>query len=314
MNADVTASTAGLAGIKGSLVALVTPMHDDGSLDLEGFDRLLEWHIKAGTDGIVVAGTTGESATLTMQEHCDLVARCVKVVAGRVPVIAGSGSNNTAEALHLTRAAKEHGADACLLVTPYYNKPSQEGLYRHFKSIAEAVDIPQILYNVPGRTVSDLSQETVLRLAELSNIQGIKDATGDVARGLELLKRLDGRLLVYSGEDAVTLQLMRGGAAGAVSVTANAAPQAMARLCAAALAGDFKAAAAADRELAALHRELFCQSNPMPVKWALHRMGRIGSGIRLPLVELEPQYQVKVTEALVQAGISLPADSWAASD
>jgi len=213
--------------IRGSLVAIVTPMHADGSLDLPAFNRLVEWHIQAGTNAIVVVGTTGESATLTVQEHCDLIAHCVEVVNGRIPVIAGTGSKNTQEALFFTESAKQHGADACLLVTPYYNKPSQEGLYQHFKAIAEAVDIPQILYNVPGRTACDLDLETVDRLADLENIVAIKDATGDVSRGLELVQQCGDRLAVYSGEDAVTLPLILGGACGGVSVTANVAPELM---------------------------------------------------------------------------------------
>lgn len=293
--------------IKGSLVALVTPMHADGRLDLDTFDRLIDWHVDAGTDGIVVVGTTGESATLSTEEHCDLVAHCVKSVNGRIPVIAGTGSNNTQEALYFTQSAKEHGADACLLVTPYYTKPSQEGLYQHFKYLAESVDIPQILYNVPGRTACDLSLETVKRLTEVRNIVGIKDATGNLERGLELIRECRNRIAVYSGEDAISLKLLAGGGDGVISVTANVAPDAMAQMCELALAGKLDKAEQIDQRLAALHRDLFVEANPVPVKWALLKMGKIPSGIRLPLVELNSKYHVKVLDALQQAGIKLAA-------
>lgn len=291
--------------IRGSVVAIVTPMHGDGTLDLPAFDRLLEWHIESGTDAVVVVGTTGESATLTSAEHCELVAHAVATVRKRIPVIAGTGSNNTAEALFFTQSAREHGADAALLVTPYYNKPSQEGLYRHFKSVAEAVDIPQILYNVPGRTACDLALETVVRLAELENIVAIKDATGDLPRGLQLIKECGSRLAIYSGEDALTLPLILAGAAGTISVTANVAPAQMSAMCALALAGDADAAGSADDRLALLHKNLFLEANPVPVKWALQKMGMIGSGIRLPMVELDARYHIQVNEALQRAGISL---------
>ena len=289
--------------IRGSLVAIVTPMQADGSLDMDGLSALLEWHIASGTNGIVIVGTTGESATLSSDEHCDLVAHCVNVVNGRIPVIAGAGSNNTAEALHFTESAKKNGADAALLVTPYYNKPSQEGLYQHFKLIAEGVDIPQILYNVPGRTACDLQLETVKRLAELDNIQGIKDACGDLSRGLELIEHCGDKLSIYSGEDSLSLPLMLAGGDGAISVTANVAPQLMSQMCAHALAGNKEKAAADDKQLAALHHSLFLESNPVPVKWALQEMGKMSGGIRLPLVELDQQYHVEVREALAQAGI-----------
>lgn len=292
--------------IKGSIVAIVTPMHSDGSLDYPAFNRLLDWHIESGTDAIVVVGTTGESATVSVEEHVQLVTHCVDYVAKRVPVIAGTGSNSTDEALFFTESARQHGADACLLVTPYYNKPSQEGLYQHFKLIAESVDIPQILYNVPGRTACDLHVNTVARLADLDNIVAIKDATGSVARGLELIETVGDRLAIYSGEDAISRELILAGAAGTISVTANVAPLLMAEMCALALAGDAAGAAAVDAKLAALHKHLFAEANPVPVKWALNRMGRIESGIRLPLVELDPKYHVQVTEALIQAGIALP--------
>ncbi len=293
--------------IQGSLAALVTPMRADGGLDLAAFDRLVEWHIGSGTAALVVVGTTGESATLTPEEHCGLVAHCVRAAAGRVPVVAGTGSNSTEEALRFTRSARDSGADACLLVTPYYIRPSQEGLYRHFRRIAEEVDIPQILYNVPARTACDLELDTVLRLAELDCVAGVKDATGDLARGLELIKRLGGRLAVYSGEDALGLPLMLGGADGVVSVTANVAPALMAAMCGKALAGDEAGARAADERLALLHRKLFVQANPVPVKWALRRMGRIGPGIRLPLVELDPRHRAEVVEALERADVRLLA-------
>ncbi|NKB31913.1 MAG: 4-hydroxy-tetrahydrodipicolinate synthase [Pseudomonadales bacterium] len=292
--------------LKGSIVAIVTPMHGDGSMDLLAFDRLVDWHVDAGTSAIVVVGTTGESATLSMEEHCDLVAHCVEVANKRIPVIAGTGSNSTDEALYFTRSAAQHGADAALLVTPYYNKPSQEGLYQHFKAVAEAVDIPQILYNVPGRTACDMSVETVERLAGFENIVGIKDATGDIPRGHELVDRCGDRLAVYSGEDAITLALMKGGAVGTISVTANVAPSLMAEMCGKALAGDFAVAAAVDSKLAALHENLFLEANPIPVKWALAKMGLIEPGIRLPLVELDVKYHVQVSDALEQAGISFP--------
>ena len=292
--------------ITGSIVAIVTPMRGDGSLDLPAFDRLVDWHVDAGTSAIVVGGTTRESATLGMEEHCDLVAHCVEVANKRVPVIAGTGSNSTDEALYFTKSAAEHGADAALLVTPYYNKPSQEGLYQHFKTVAEAVDIPQILYNVPGRTACDMNIETVDRLADLDNVVAIKDATGDIPRGHELVSRCGDRLVVYSGEDAITLALMEGGAKGTISVTANVAPSLMAEMCAHALTGDFAAAAEVDRKLAGLHANLFIEANPVPVKWALAKMGLIESGIRLPLVELDARYHVQVSDALEQAGISLP--------
>lgn len=288
----------------GSLVAVVTPMTEDGKIDLEAFDALLEWHVEQGTHGIVVVGTTGESATLSSDEHIGLIGRCVETVAGRIPVIAGTGSNNTAEAMMFTHEAKEKGADACLLVTPYYTKPSQRGLYEHFKLIADRVDIPQILYNVPGRTMCDLGIETVDRLADHPNITGIKDATGDKTRGLELIRRCGDRLAVYCGEDGLNCELILAGAKGAISVTANVAPALMARACELALAGDEEGALAVDAKLRALHQNLFLEANPVPVKWALWKMGKIARGIRLPLVELDPQYHVQVLEALRSADIT----------
>ena len=291
------------AQIRGSIVAIVTPMQPDGSLDLPCLDKLLEWHIASGTNALVIVGTTGESATLSTDEHCDLVGHCVSVVGGRIPVIAGTGSNNTAEALYFTESAKNNGADAALLVTPYYNRPSQEGLYQHFKLIAEGVDIPQILYNVPGRTACDLQLATIERLAQLDNIVAIKDASGDLARGLELIERCGERLAIYSGEDALSLPLILAGADGTISVTANVAPDLMSQMCASALAGNEEQARAVDSKLELLHQDLFIEANPVPVKWALQAKGRIGGGIRLPLVELDGQYHVKVREALAAAGI-----------
>ena len=294
------------SNIRGSIVALVTPMQADGSLDLVALDRLIDWHVESGTHALVIVGTTGESATLSVQEHCDLVAHCVQVTRKRISVIAGSGSNSTEEALYFTKSARQHGADACLLVTPYYNKPSQEGLYQHFKAVAEAVDIPQILYNVPSRTACDLALETVNRLADLDNIVGIKDATGDVARGKQLIQRCGDRLAIYSGEDAVTLSLMMDGADGTISVTANVAPVLMAKMCSCALSGDSQRAREIDERLGLLHRNLFLEANPSPVKWALWRMGLIKKGIRLPLVELDAKFHIQVIDALARAGIELP--------
>ena len=294
------------SNIRGSIVALVTPMQADGSLDLVALDRLIDWHVESGTHALVVVGTTGESATLSVQEHCDLVAHCVQVTRKRISVIAGSGSNSTEEALYFTKSARQHGADACLLVTPYYNKPSQEGLYQHFKAVAEAVDIPQILYNVPSRTACDLALETVNRLADLDNIVGIKDATGDVARGKQLIQRCGDRLAIYCGEDAITLSLMMDGADGTISVTANVAPVLMAEMCSCALSGDSQRAREIDERLGLLHRNLFLEANPSPVKWALWRMGLIKKGIRLPLVELDAKFHIQVIDALARAGIELP--------
>jgi len=292
--------------IQGSIVAIVTPMHDDGSLDLAAFDRLVQWHIDSGTAAVVVAGTTGESATLSIEENCDLVAHCVAVADKRIPVIAGTGSNCTQEALFMTESARRAGADASLLVTPYYNRPPQEGLYRHFMALADTVDIPQILYNVPGRTACDLALETVNRLADHENIVAIKDATGDLARGEELVRRCGDRLAVYSGEDSLARPLMLAGFTGAISVTANVAPALMASMSELALAGNAAEAEAVDSKLSLLHQHLFIEANPVPVKWALHKMGRIEAGIRLPLVELDSKYELQVLEAMQQAEIDLP--------
>ena len=289
----------------GSMVALVTPMHADGSIDFDGLARLIEFHIENKTDAIVSVGTTGESATLSNDDHIKVVRRTVELVNGRIPVIAGTGSNCTREATDLTRAAMTAGADACLLVTPYYIKPTQEGLYRHYKSIAEAVAIPQILYNVPGRTAVDLLPETVARLADISNIVGIKEATGNLERAKEILELCGDKLDLYSGDDLTTREFILLGGKGSISVTANVAPKAMHKMCAAALAGDAELAAEVDGPLVGLHKNLFLEANPIPVKWAVARMGLIESSIRLPLTELSKQYHNMVGDAMCQAGVSV---------
>jgi 4-hydroxy-tetrahydrodipicolinate synthase len=287
----------------GSMVALVTPMQEDGSVDFDCLARLVEFHVESGTDAIVAVGTTGESATLDEAEHCLVIRRVVEMAAGRIPVIAGTGANSTTEAITLTRCAMEGGADACLLVTPYYNKPTQEGLYRHFKAVAEAVPVPQILYNVPGRTACDMLNTTVERLASISNIVGIKDATGDMVRGKDLIERCGDRIDIYSGDDATTLELIKLGGKGGISVTANVAPREMHQMCAAALAGDYETATAINDQLMALHQKLFVEANPIPVKWALQEMGLIPVGIRLPLTPLSDTYHNTVRQALQSAGI-----------
>jgi 4-hydroxy-tetrahydrodipicolinate synthase len=289
--------------IVGSLVALVTPMLEDGRLDIVRFKALIDWHIAEGTDGIVVVGTTGESPTVDFAEHKELIHVAVGHVGGRVPVIAGTGANSTAEAIELTESAKHAGAAACLSVVPYYNKPTQEGLYRHFKTIAEGVDIPIVLYNVPGRTVADLGNETVLRLAQIPNIVGLKDATANIERGVDLIKRAPKEFALYSGDDATALALMLLGGRGVISVTANVAPRLMHEMCAGALAGDVQRARDINLKLASLHRDLFIEANPIPVKWAVHELGHIESGIRLPLTELAPQHHERVREAMREAGI-----------
>ncbi len=286
----------------GSMVALVTPMQEDGSVDFDSLARLVEFHVENGTDAIVAMGTTGESATLDEKEHCQVIRRVVEMAAGRVPVIAGTGANSTSEAIQLTRCAMEAGADACLLVTPYYNKPTQEGLYQHFRAVAEAVAVPQILYNVPGRTAVDMSNDTVERLASISNIVGIKDATGDMARGKELVERCGDRIDIYSGDDATTLELMKLGGKGGISVTANVVPREMHQMCASALAGEYDQAAATNDRLMPLHQKLFVESNPIPVKWALYEMGLIPAGIRLPLTPLSDTYHDTVRQAMKSAG------------
>ena len=289
--------------IHGSIVALVTPMHADGRVDTAALDRLVDWHIAEGTDALVAVGTTGESATLDVDEHIDVIRRVVVRAAGRVPVIAGTGANSTSEAIELTRAARDVGANAALLVTPYYNKPPQEGLYRHFKAIAEAVDLPQIVYNVPGRTGVDLLPATVARLAQVPRIVGLKEAKGDLVRVRELLALgLPAHFALYSGDDATARESILLGFHGDISVTTNVAPGAMHRMCVAARAGNAEQAAALDTPLAALHRDLFCEPNPIPVKWALEQMGRIGPGIRLPLVPLDAAFHSIVRHALSAAG------------
>ena len=282
---------------QGSNVALVTPMRADGVIDEPALDRLVEYHIRNGTNGIVAVGTTGESATLDVEEHCAVIGRVVEVAAGRVRVIGGTGANATAEAVHLTSRAKELGADGCLLVTPYYNRPTQEGLYRHFRTVSEEVDIPQILYNVPGRTACDMLPTTVERLAVLPNIVGIKEASGDIGRIHELVARCGSDFLVLSGEDHMSLDTMLAGGHGVISVTANVAPAAMREMCDLALRGDAQGARAVDARLRDLHAALFLESNPIPVKWALHDMGLIPSGIRLPLIPLSEAFRGRVREA-----------------
>ncbi len=289
---------------RGSMVALVTPMTDDGAIDEKALESLIEFHIENGTDAIVAVGTTGESATLDEEEHCYVIRRTVKVVNGRIPVIAGTGSNSTLEAIDLTRCAKEAGADACLLVTPYYNKPTQQGLYLHHKAISEAVDIPQILYNVPGRTAVDMSPDTAIRLAKIENIIGIKEATGDISRCRDILAGAPDGFAIYSGDDATAMELILAGAHGVISVTTNVAPQAMHDMCVAALAGDKAKANKINESLMALHTDLFVEANPIPVKWALFDMGLIGNGIRLPLTILSTPYHDTVRAALKQAHVA----------
>lgn len=289
---------------RGSMVALVTPMTEDGAIDEKALESLIEFHLENGTDAIVAVGTTGESATLDEEEHCYVIKHTVKAVAGRVPVIAGTGSNSTTEAIQLTRCAKEAGADACLLVTPYYNKPTQEGLYLHHKAVAEAVDIPQILYNVPGRTAVDMQTETVARLAKVPNIVGIKEATGDIQRARDIMAAVGEGFDIYSGDDATAMDLLLAGGHGVISVTANVAPKAMHDMCAAALSGDKQTASSINESLMALHQDLFLEANPIPVKWALFAMGLIGTGIRLPLTVLSETHHEKVRAALKQASVS----------
>lgn len=289
--------------ITGSIVALVTPMSPSGEVDSEALSKLIEYHIDSGTSALGIAGTTGESATLTMKEHADVIRFAVECAADRIPVIAGTGSNSTHEAIELTVAAAEAGAHSVLLVTPYYNRPPQEGLYQHFCQVAGSVNIPIILYNVPGRTGVDLSNDTVMRLSEVGNINGLKDATGDVDRGADLIARLPDTFAVYSGDDATALELMRHGAKGNVSVTANIAAAQVAAVCRLALAGDFPAAAAIDSQLSALNDALFIESNPVPVKWAMAELGMVQEGIRLPLVTLSSDHHAALRAAMQQAGL-----------
>lgn len=287
---------------EGSMVALVTPMHENGAVDEASLAALVEFHIESNTDAIVAVGTTGESSTLTVPEHQLVIEKVVKLVNGRVPVVAGTGGNATHEAIELTDRAKSAGVDACLLVTPYYNKPTQEGLYQHFKAISEAVDIPQILYNVPGRTALDMLPATTARLSTLSNIVGIKEAKGEVSRIVELLERCDKDFMIVTGDDATAMESILAGCHGDISVTANVVPAQMHLMCKAARAGDRAAASAIEDQISDLHRELFHESNPIPVKWALQQMGKIGAGIRLPLTPLDSQFQAGVTAALRKAG------------
>ena len=290
--------------ITGSIPALVTPMHEDGSLDLPRLRTLLDWHIGEGSDAVVMVGTTGESPTVDVDEHCELIRVAVEHVAGRIPVIAGTGANSTREAIELARFAKQSGAAAHLSVVPYYNKPTQEGLYRHFCAIAEAVDLPLILYNVPGRTVADLANDTALRLAQVPGIVGIKDATGNLERGTDLIKRAPQGFAVYSGDDASALALILLGGQGTISVTANVAPRLMHAMCAAALRGDLTAARDINQRLLGLHRHLFVEANPIPVKWAVTRMGLIEAGIRLPMTPLSAECHERVLRAMAEAGVA----------
>ncbi len=291
--------------MQGSIVAIVTPMREDGSLDMDAFRVLIDFHIKQGTDGIVVVGTTGESPTVNVEEHELLIAEAVRHAAKRIPIIAGTGANSTAEAIELAAFSKKAGADASLSVVPYYNKPTQQGLYLHFKAIAEAVDMPHILYNVPGRTVADMSNDTVLRLAQIPNIIGIKDATGDIGRGSELLQRAPKGFAVYSGDDASTLALLLLGAHGSISVTANVAPALMHEMCAAARNGEVARAREINFRLLGLHSKLFVEANPIPVKWAVARMGLMKNTLRLPLTPLSQAAYAAVEDAMRQAGVRI---------
>ncbi len=291
--------------IQGSIVAIVTPMREDGSLDYPRLKSLVDFHAAEGTDGIVIVGTTGESPTVDVDEHCELIRAAVEYAAGRLPVIAGTGGNSTSEAIELTAYARKVGATASLNVVPYYNKPTQEGLYLHFKAIAEAVDLPMILYNVPGRTVADMSNETTLRLAQVPGIVGIKDATGNLERGTDLIKRAPQGFALYSGDDASALAFILLGGHGTISVTANVAPRLMHEMCAAALAGDVARAREINSRLLGLHRQLFVEANPIPVKWAVCRMGLIEAGIRLPLTRLSAEYHERVLQSMREAGIAV---------
>jgi 4-hydroxy-tetrahydrodipicolinate synthase len=292
--------------ITGSLVAIVTPMFEDGRLDMARFRELIDWHVAEGTDGVVVVGTTGESPTVDFDEHKELIRVAVDHAKGRIPIVAGTGGNSTVEAIELTESAKKAGAIACLSVVPYYNKPTQEGLYRHFRKVAETVDLPMIVYNVPGRTVADLQNDTVLRLAQVPGIIGIKDATANIERGTDLVKRAPRGFAIYSGEDSTALALILLGGHGVISVTANVAPRQMHEMCAAALVGDVKKARELNLKLLGLHQKLFVEANPIPVKWALAQMGRMDAGLRLPLTPLSEKFHDTVRTALAEAGINLP--------
>lgn len=289
--------------IKGSLVAIVTPMHEDGSLDLAALRKLVDWHVEEGTDAIVVVGTTGESPTVDFDEHCELIRVTVEQAAGRIPVIAGTGANSTSEAIELTNCAKAAGAVASLSVTPYYNKPPQEGLYRHFRAIAEAVDLPLILYNVPGRTGVDMSNDTTLRLAQIPGIIGTKDATGSIERNTDLIRRSPEDFAIYTGDDATGLACLLLGGHGVISVTANVAPKLMQEMCVAAFSGNLEIARAINEKLFLLHTRLFVEANPIPVKWVLAEMGKISQGIRLPLVPMSEAHHETLRAAMKHAGL-----------
>ncbi len=289
--------------IVGSIVALVTPMHPDGSVDYDALRRLVDWHVAEGTDCIGVVGTTGESPTVSVEEHCEIIRVAVEHAKGRVPIMAGAGANATAEAIELTRFAKKVGADCSLQVVPYYNKPSQEGIYQHFKAIAEAVDLPMVLYNVPGRTVADMQPETVLRLAQVPGIVGIKEATGNIERACWLIKQAPAAFSIYSGDDATAVALMLLGGKGNVSVTANVAPKLMHELCIAAVEGNVKRATQIHLQLLPLHKHLFCEPSPAPTKWAMARLGLLGNHLRLPLLPLTAAGQAAVEEALRAGGL-----------
>ena len=292
--------------ITGSLVAIVTPMREDGALDLAAFRKLIDWHVAEGTDGIVVVGTTGESPTVDFDEHKELIRIAVQHSKGRIPIIAGTGGNSTAEAIELTESAKKAGATASLSVVPYYNKPTQEGMYRHFRKIAETVDLPMILYNVPARTVADMQNDTVLRLTEVPGIIGIKDASANIERGTDLIRRMPRNFAIYSGEDVTALALILLGGHGVISVTANVAPKLMHQMCGAALVGDVKKARDINLKLLMLHQRLFVETSPAPVKWAMAEMGLIENGLRLPMIPMADKNQAAVREALHEAGIALP--------
>lgn len=289
--------------IQGSIVAIVTPMHADGSLDFPGLRKLIDWHIAEGTDGIVIVGTTGESPTVSVEEHEELIRVAVEHTAKRIPVIAGTGGNSTSEAIELTQFAKDVGADASLLVVPYYNRPTQEGMYQHFKKIVETVDLPAILYNVPGRTVADMSNETILRLAQVPGVIGVKDATGNIGRGCDLLRQVPKGFAVYSGDDPTAMALMFCGAKGNISVTANIAPRGMHELCDAAMNGRVAEAIAINNKLFPLHNKLFIEPNPVPLKWAMAEIGLIPSGMRLPIVPLAKEYHDTVRAAMRESGV-----------
>jgi len=299
----MTNGTHGGIQIRGSIPAIVTPMHEDGSLDLPAFRKLIDWHAEEGSNGLVVVGTSGESATLSVDEHILMVKTAVEHTAKRFPIIAGAGGNSTSEAVELAKAAKEVGADATLQVVPYYNKPTQEGMYQHFRKIAESVDLPVILYNVPGRTVADMNHDTVLRLADVPGIVGVKEATGNIDRAANLIKYAPAHFAIYSGDDPTAIALMLLGGHGNISVTANVAPRAMSELCRAALAGDAITARKIHLSLLSLHKQMFCESNPIPAKWALAALGRMEGGIRLPLTPLDARYHDVVRDALRETGL-----------